>query len=215
MKAIRVWQTFAMVAAFLVLTGIASAQSTGEKYRYEIFAGYSHNRIDTTLDSDDFEEDFGGRVGTNGVNLSVTGNATKYVGFKFDYAYHVKTERETFDGFDLEAKYTLNTFMGGVQIKNNAKDGPRFKPFFHALVGVARQEATIREVDGLDLSYAQNNFTFAVGGGLDVKVTKHIDVRVFQVDYNPTYIKDIEFDDFEINGRAQHNVRFGFGIVIH
>lgn len=215
MKAIRVWQTFAMVAAFLVLTGIASAQSTGEKYRYEIFAGYSHNRIDTTLDSDDFEEDFGGRVGTNGVNLSVTGNATKYVGFKFDYAYHVKTERETFDGFDLEAKYTLNTFMGGVQIKNNAKDGPRFKPFFHALAGVARQEATIREVDGLDLSYAQNNFTFAVGGGLDVKVTKHIDVRVFQVDYNPTYIKDIEFDDFEINGRAQHNVRFGFGIVIH
>ena len=215
MKAIRVWQTFAMVAAFLVLTGIASAQSTGEKYRYEIFAGYSHNRIDTTLDSDDFEEDFGGRVGTNGVNLSVTGNATKYVGFKFDYAYHVKTERETFDGFDLEAKYTLNTFMGGVQIKNNAKDGPRFKPFFHALAGVARQEATIREVDGLDLSYAQNNFTLAVGGGLDVKVTKHIDVRVFQVDYNPTYIKDIEFDDFEINGRAQHNVRFGFGIVIH
>lgn len=215
MKAIRVWQTFAMVAAFLVLTGIASAQSTGEKYRYEIFAGYSHNRIDTTLDSDDFEEDFGGRVGTNGVNVSVTGNATKYVGFKFDYAYHVKTERETFDGFDLEAKYTLNTFMGGVQIKNNAKDGPRFKPFFHALAGVARQEATIREVDGLDLSYAQNNFTLAVGGGLDVKVTKHIDVRVFQVDYNPTYIKDIEFDDFEINGRAQHNVRFGFGIVIH
>jgi opacity protein-like surface antigen len=197
----------------------AHSQSTGEKYRYEIFAGYSHNRIDTTLDSDDFDEEFdeevGGRLGAHGVNLSVTGNATKYIGFKFDYAYHLKKETGTVDGFDLEAKYTNNTFMGGVQIKNNEKDGPRFKPFAHVLAGIARQEIGLRDNDEIDFQFTQNNFTMAVGGGVDVKVTKHIDVRVIQVDYNPIFVKDFTFDGFDINSRTQNNVRFGFGIVIH
>jgi opacity protein-like surface antigen len=198
---------------------ITYSQSTGEKYRYEIFAGYSHNRIDTTLDSDDiddeFDEEVGGRLGAHGVNLSVTGNATKYIGFKFDYAYHTKKETGTVEGIDLEAKYTNNTFMGGVQIKNNAIDGPRFKPFAHVLAGVARQEIGITDFDVNDFQFTQNNFTMAVGGGVDVRVTKHIDVRVIQIDYNPIFVKDFTFEGADINGRTQNNVRFGFGIVIH
>ena len=213
---------FHIILFFIIGASTASAvhsQSTGEKYRYEIFAGYSHNRIDTTLDSDDFDEEFddevGGRLGAHGVNLSVTGNVTKYIGLKFDYAYHVKKESGVVDGFDLEAKYTNNTFMGGVQIKNNAEDGPRFKPFFHALAGVARQEVGLTDFDVNDFQFTQNNFTMAVGGGVDVKLTRHIDVRVFQIDYNPVFVKDFTIEGFDINGRTQNNVRFGFGIVIH
>ena len=52
----------------------------------------------------------------------------------------------------------------------------------------------------------------AIGGGVDVKVSKRVDIRLIQVDFNPTYLKDT--DDFEIGG-VQKNWRFGFGIVIH
>jgi hypothetical protein len=53
---------------------------------------------------------------------------------------------------------------------------------------------------------------------VDVRVSKRIDIRVFQFDYNPTYYKDVEFPELDglvIDGRLQNNYRFGFGIVIH
>jgi opacity protein-like surface antigen len=208
---------FLLFAIITSLCGIAGAQSSVN--RVEFFGGYSHNRVDTTFVSDDFDESFGGRVGTNGVNFSLTGNFSKYVGAKFDYAHHRKSETIDFDGFQFEEKYRNDTIMGGIQIKNNAKDGPRVKPFFHALAGISRQKFAVTEsTEDIDLSFSQSNFTFALGGGLDVRATKHLDIRVFQFDYNPTYFKDVEFpelDNLVIDGRLQNNFRFGFGIVIH
>lgn len=207
-------KTLLLLAVLVSATGMAAAQ--GGVNKVEFFGGFSHNRVDTSLDSDDFDESFGDRVGANGVNLSLTGNFSKYVGVKFDYAHHRNTSTIDFEGFQLNQKYTNDTIMGGIQIKNNAKDGPRVKPFFHALAGVARQKFSVTEsTEDLDLSFSQNNFTFAIGGGLDVRVSKRVDIRLFQVDYNPTYIKDVDFDDFYLNGKLQNNVRFGFGIVIH
>jgi hypothetical protein len=51
------------------------------------------------------------------------------------------------------------------------------------------------------------------GGGLDVKVHKRVDVRVFQIDYNPIWFKGN--DNLELDSRLQNNIRIGFGIVIH
>lgn len=217
MRRIYLSAVFAL-ALFLTCIADTTAQSTGRINRVELFAGYSHNRVDTTLDSDDFDEgeEFGGRVGTNGVNVSLTGNVSKYVGFKFDFAHHQKTENFLFEGFDIRQRYTNNTFMGGVQIKNNAKDGPRVKPFGHVLAGVSRQRIAVTEpTEPFEFEFAQSNFTFAVGGGVDVRVTRRVDIRAFQFDYNPTYFKDQEFEEFELNGRLQNNYRFSFGIVIH
>jgi opacity protein-like surface antigen len=216
MKTRIFWKALVLVAAFIVVADITHAQGSSGINRVEFFGGYSHNRVDTALESDEFDEDFGRRVGANGVNFSVTGNFTKYVGAKFDYAHHRKTDDFTFDAFDVTTKYQIDTIMGGIQVKNNKKDGPRVKPFFHALAGVARQKLSASESGGeVEFSVSQSNFTFAVGGGVDVRVSKHVDIRVFQIDYNPTYIKDSEIEDVEINGKPQHNFRFGFGIVIH
>jgi opacity protein-like surface antigen len=205
-------------ALFLVFIGSAVAQNQGGFNKYEFFGGFSHNRVDTKLESDDFEtsEDFGSRIGTNGVNLQFTGNFTKYVGAKFDYAHHRKSDDFTFDGVTVDQKYTNDSFMGGIQVKNNSKEGPRFKPFFHALAGVARQKLNfVADSEDFDESVSQSNFTFALGGGLDIKASKRVDVRVFQFDYNPTYIKDFTVDGIDFDGRMQNNFRFGFGIVIH
>ena len=211
-------QSLFILALIFAMSGLVAAQGGGVN-RIETFAGYSHSRVDTTLDSEDFDEEFGGRVGANGVNISVTGNFTKYIGAKVDYAHHQKRDDIDFEGFQFRQKYTNDTIMGGIQVKNNAKDGPRVKPFFHALAGLSRQKFAVTEdTEDIDLSFAQNNFTFAIGGGVDVRVHKNVDIRVFQIDYNPTYIKDVEFPDLDglvIDGRLQNNFRFGFGIVIH
>ena len=210
--------TQALLFTAIIASASLLATAQGGINRAEFFGGYSHNRVDAGFDIDEFDEEFGGRVGAHGVNISVTGNFSKWVGAKVDYAHHQKRETVSFDVFDFKQKYTNDTIMGGIQIKNNAKDGPRVKPFFHALAGMSRQKFTVtEETEDIDLSFAQNNFTFAIGGGVDVKVSKNVDIRVFQLDYNPTYYKDVEFPEAEVylNGRLQNNFRFGFGIVFH
>ena len=212
---IKFQQLFLTIAFVAAAFGVAGAQTT-EINRVEFFGGFSHNRVDVGLESDDFDEEFGNRLGTNGVNLSVTGNFSKYVGAKFDFAHHRKTENFDFDGDNFDEKYSNNTFMGGIQIKNNSKDGPRVKPFAHALAGVSRQKFSVVDNDStFDFELSQTNFTFAIGGGIDVRATKNIDIRVIQLDYNPTYLKDQDILGTTINGKLQNNFRIGFGIAIH
>jgi len=127
----------------------------------------------------------------------------------------------TFDGDRFDAKYRISNFLGGIQVKNNKKDGPRVKPFFHALAGIAQQKTSVTGAALVPVfgestfELKENNFAMALGGGLDIRVHKRVDLRLFQIDYNPTYFKGREFDDFELDGKMQNNVRFSFGIVIH
>ncbi len=205
--------------------GLAIAQNTDEINRVEFFGGFSHNRVDTGLASEDlgdeFDTSFGKRLGANGVNLSLTGNFSKYVGAKFDFATHSKSENGSFEGDPFNIKYRISNYLGGIQIKNNSKDGPRVKPFAHIMAGVAKQTVTLEspalvEVFGSPtFKYSENNLALAFGGGVDVRVSRRVDIRLFQVDYNPTYVKGREFEDFELDGKLQNNVRFSFGIVIH
>jgi hypothetical protein len=54
-----------------------------------------------------------------------------------------------------------------------------------------------------------------LGGGLDVKVHRHISIRVIQADYNPIFFRDQDVGDVVIPGQTQNNFRIGAGIVIH
>ena len=221
----RTFNYLCLLSVIVLSVFSINAQTSDEINRVEFFGGFSHNRIDTGLESEDlgteFNNSFGKRVGTNGVNLSVTGNLSKYVGLKFDFSTHSKSENVAFEGNQFKTKYRISNFLGGIQIKNNKKDGPRVKPFFHALAGVARQSITVESpaledvFDETSFKIAENNFAAAIGGGLDIRVSKRVDIRAFQFDYNPTYIKGREFDDFELDGKLQNNFRFSVGIVIH
>jgi hypothetical protein len=142
-------------------------------------------------------------------------------------------------------------FLGGVQIKNNSKE-KTFKPFAHVLAGVSRQsvkfdfgEITQRQVAifGSD-EFTNTGFTMALGGGIDIRLGRRIDLRVIQVDYNPVRIKQQQIlayqqpltnlglqnnlsftnistatlysnTDIRINSRWQNNFRIGIGIVFH
>lgn len=160
----------------------AFAQATDDDYpRAEFYAGYSHLRRTS-----------GTSTGFNGFNASITGNVTKYIGLKGELSGHYNSTVGT--------SFSIYNFLGGLQVKNNSRSA-RLKPFAHALVGGARYKASTLGFG----SFSETGFAMALGGGLDVRAGKHIDVRVIQADYNPA----------RISGGTDHNFRLGVGIVIH
>ena len=70
---------------------ISLAQSD-DYNKYDIFVGYSHNRVDTGIGDNDPQLDdvFDEREGFHGFNASFTGNIIRYVGLKGDLSGHWK-----------------------------------------------------------------------------------------------------------------------------
>ena len=169
----------------------------------------------------------------NGFDGSITYNLSRYIGIKGDFTAHFKSQsfvdKFTPPGVTQTLANTerLYNFLGGVQIKNNSRSA-RIKPFAHALAGFARY--TNRQQQTLDL-FPQFNFTiedsetsFAMklGGGLDIRAGKKIDIRVIELDYNPVFAGDRQpksisgpFTNVSFTGRTANNFTIGFGIVIH
>ena len=76
------------------------------------------------------------------------------------------------------------------------------RPFAHALFG-----ASLFRGFTSDIRPAGNVYTFddatslamALGGGLDLRVNKRIDVRLIQFDYTPTFFGSGRQDNFRVS----------------
>ena len=217
---------FLCVSVLLGLLCASVAMGQQDYRRFELFAGYSHNRVDVgpveDFDPEDdleFSDIFDEREGFNGFNASVVGNFHRLWGAKFDYSYHQKN----FNFGPDETSIRIHNILGGIQLKDNSSEG-RFKPFAHALVGVGRISADLSEFDDLLEDFNDASFAGAFGGGLDVRLSERVDIRLFQIDYNPMRF---DFNDFGAVGipgtptplgdqkRTLHNFRIGIGIVLH
>lgn len=102
-------------------------------------------------------------------------------------------------------------YLGGLQFKNNSRE-ERIKPFAHALAGFSRQTVHLedftdngntfdpanwpRRIVGTD-RIANTGFSMQIGGGLDIRVNRRVDVRVIQFDLNPVKINDQEVVEFQ------------------
>jgi hypothetical protein len=196
-----------------VLSVAAFAQTNTDEYKKnEYYVGYSNQQID------------GGSYRTlNGVEGAYVRNVHRYFGIKADASFGYRRDSFNFStsdpingNYSYTGKYSTSVynFLGGVQVKNNASKA-RFKPFAHALAGVA-----VRRFNNKPLictagncptfilnanggTFTSTNFALAVGGGLDIKINDKIDFRAIQVDYNPVFGL----------GSRQDNVRFGIGFV--
>lgn len=195
------------------------AQSTDDYKKFDLFAGYSHNRIDTGIGDDDpsLRDIIDEREGFHGFNVSVTGNLSRYFGLKGDFSGHFKSRTIPFGGISgaaIDIDSRLYNFLGGVQIKDNSSESS-FKPFAHALVGAAHGRNRVEFNNIVCIAIAPSpcsNFTDketgfggAFGGGIDIRASDRIDIRAIQFDYNPTRLFD----------QTQHNFRFGIGLVFH
>lgn len=206
--------TAASCAAF------ASAQSS-DYTKTEFYVGYSNGQIDQGIDTGDSLNSFlRDRANFNGFEVSGVYNVGRYIGIKGDVSGTYKNQRFTYpvtigtttQTVSFDTNNSLYNFLGGIQVKDNATD-KRLKPFAHALIGAGHGRSEVKNVTctstgtfvcGQPGKFNETGFAGAFGGGLDIKLSDRVDLRAFQVDYNP-----IKFD-----AGTDHNVRFGIGFVI-
>lgn len=183
---------------FVFCAPLAFAQ--GDFQRGEFGIMYSNNRVDTDGAFSGNPNDTG-RDGFNGVNIDAGYNFTRYVGAKADFSYHQKSldvNIPTVGTFNVDGK--LTQFMGGIKIQDNAVD-TKVRPFAQLLVGLGRVSF---EGSGLGTTFSdsESGFAAAVGGGLDIRVHKNVDIRAIKVEYNPV----------RIDGETGNNIRIGVGL---
>jgi hypothetical protein len=224
------------------------AQGSDDYNKVEFYSGYSHARVQSNVETividgspldpctsdgaaalgSNFQTFFCKRRGFNGFDTSITYNFTRYFGIKGNLTGHYKSDTfvdpdSSGIGIDtINTRERIYNFLVGVQMKDNRK-AARFKPFAHALFGAARQTST-----EVQLSTAPDNnstvrdtvtsFAMKLGGGIDVRVHRRIDIRLFELDYNPIFAGDRSPDatfPLALKGRTAHNFTIGFGIAIH
>ena len=217
-----------------ICTTIASAQST-DYTKWEFFGGYSALNFDNLggdTNNAAINDVLGEKNTLRGFELAVTRNFHKYVGAKFDYSLHLREDNFSRPAGSGTIDSTVQNFLGGIQIKNNTEDGPRFKPFGHALFGVAVQKIDVDSPQlpalfGIsDFHVNETSFAMAFGGGVDIRLNHRLDVRAGQIDWNIIRRGDQQtgillappfqnVTPFVLPGTRQDNLRLSVGIVIH
>jgi len=193
---------------------VGFAQST-DYNKVDVYVGYSHNRVDTGIDDSEPElsDVINEREGFHGFNTSITGNLSRYVGIKGDFAGHFKKKTFPIGTAQVDLDSSIFNLLGGVQLKDNSTE-TTFKPFAQFLVGVAHGRnkvdfsadvcaAVFPSPCPADFTDTDTGLAGAFGAGLDIRASRRVDIRVVQADYNPT----------RLFGETQHNFRIGAGIV--
>ena len=196
---------------------LAVAQSD-DRSRVEFFAGYSVLRTNYEAKPIDPRTQTpvivacSGKQTLNGFNASATVYLTGGFGLTGDFSGHFKTNKLADPlGGNIETHIRVFNLLGGPQYR--FRSDSRVTPFVRALAGIANTRARL-EVPSLNSTgtASSTDFALAIGGGLDVRVSKSVDLRVFQADYNPIFLSSRNELGFG-NTRAD-NVRFSFGVVI-
>lgn len=211
---------FVLMVVTLIFTGSVFAQSTDEYNKGEFFVGYSSNSGNEDAGPSIF-------VVSRGVNVSGVYNIKHYIGIKGDVSLSIGRQMNSdfVPGFDnptnarvaYSNQLTINNAVVGVQFKDNTIDS-RFKPFGHIMVGVGQFKNRVTNVicttpaNCSNVPKSENNIGFAtvIGGGLDIKINKRIDIRAAQVDLNLIANPQNAY----IFGAGEGLIRFSSGIIV-
>ena len=161
--------------------------------------------------------------GPAGFEASVIGNLNRHVGIKGDFSIYSNNRQLKGGTFtscvgtvctsstqDFKVDSLAAYFMGGPEIKG--RNRTRLTPFAHALFGLvhSRTEFSTSGTFNLSDKTSETAFTMAFGGGLDIRASQRIGVRML-MDYNPTFLKGPEPNARE----RQDHVRLSLGILFH
>jgi hypothetical protein len=187
------------ILLYLALSLPAAAQETSKA---EFFVGYSLARIDISTNFPSTRPDV---ANAHGFATAFTWYFTRWAGATFDFGGNFASPETTFVhpqlGTPVTAKMAnrLYTILVGPVFRYGIERGAVFlRP------GVGQFRLT-QEVPGAGLKAVDNDFAFAIGGGLDVKIHPHVGLRVA-----PDYIRS-----YLTPGAGQNNWRFAFGAVFH
>lgn len=179
-------RNFFAAVLLTVVSLFGASVATAQERNVQGYVGVQVVRVNPDIQNPSFK--FDRTTDTVGVNASVTGFFENSLGVTGEFGAN-------FDGDKNDS--SLITGLGGLTLQARNE---RFQPFVRGLGGVARVNA-----DGEILSTTNRTdygAAFAVGGGLDIKLSENIALRVVQADYLQTRAFDT----------VQHNFRLGAGI---
>jgi outer membrane protein OmpA-like peptidoglycan-associated protein/opacity protein-like surface antigen len=192
--------------------GAMSTWDESENYtpKVEWFLGYSFWRAMPTA--------FSNRMGyLHGGSTSVAYNFNRYVGLVADFGgfddsrltFFSPTGSQTVDASGSAYTYTFGP-------RFSYRKHERFTPYVQALFGgVHASPVTISGCSGAPSCTplgSDNAFVTMLGTGIDVKISHHIALRLFEGDFLLTHFKNPLSTDGEQRG-WQKNARFSTGIV--
>jgi hypothetical protein len=134
---------------------------------FELYGGYAFTRFDGGP---------GVTTNFNGVLGSFGWNVKRWLQIVADSSYSVVTVSGT--------KNVLYGNHWGPRLFLRGHGKWSMTPFVEGLVGGTRADTTISGVGGYSTS--ANCISYKVGGGLDIKPSRHLEIRVLNVDYYRT-----------------------------
>jgi hypothetical protein len=222
----------AAAVVLIMLSGIALAQEPTPKV--EAFGGFSYLHEDTgRLLGLTFDNALGAPSDAFGIRSDFTGwtaegqyNADRWIGIAADFGGHrgaPLTALSTSGVTGLPSESENYILVGPVLSYRNKT---RLTPFVHALFGWERTTLNGTTITGLPAprvvaATTYDDFTMALGGGLDCKIVKHVALRIPQVDYFHTSLNTTKFYNdafgpqlFQGLSTRQRNARIAGGIVV-
>lgn len=194
---------FALLLGLMVFVGVP-AWAQNDYPKVELFAGYSYANTDLPRFVNRVP-----RMHGHGWTLSISGNFHKYFGLSGDFAgQYGQGNVQAF--FEMpgrlesrEISFSNHQFLFGPRITGRTE---RVNAFAHALFGAFYIRRSGFFVPFFPVSSSSKTyFAMGFGGGLDINASRHLAVRVFQVDYIPMRQR---------SGRWLQTVRAQAGIVV-
>jgi opacity protein-like surface antigen len=221
-------------AAMIILMAVTGLRAWAQDStpKVEVFGGYSFLRASTggltssTLDLQLHQNPgtFGVGSNFNGWNAEAQYNFDRWIGIVADFGGQYGTPitaSGTVSGLPTMSRYT---FMAGPVISYRTK--AKLTPFVHALFGYDRASLGASTIIGTSspvTSFASTytDFAFALGGGVDYKLSRRFALRLGQLDFfhttldlNSLYGSAYGAGRFQGLATQENNLRFSTGFVL-
>jgi hypothetical protein len=197
------------VGVLFVLTAIAD-----EWPREEIFLGYNFAKFNPNSDVIP-------SFNANGGSGQFQYNFNRYLGLAIDVG---AVNKGVLNGFDVDT--TVMNFVAGPRVTFHNRS--RFVPFVEALFGgaYATMSTNLTALPAVSsvlppglvlppelpvtvrLRASRTGFAMLAGGGLDLKLSRHVALRLFEADYYLARIPDV----FTGNATNRNNFRYAGGV---
>ena len=194
------------VFAFCAVMLIGFAAWSQDFPRAEVAADYSYARFYPVKSQS---------LSLNGGGGALVVNLNHYFGIKMDLqGYGSNTLTRTTSAGTLKAQGNLFTYMFGPQIKFRT---PKFQPFVQVLFGAAHTNVYANLTKACagacttSTSPAGDAFAMALGGGIDIPISKAFQFRPVEIDYMRTRFTNQFNDSAQSNFRYSAGVNFAFG----
>lgn len=150
--------------------------------KFDLFGGYSLYHISYTTH--------------HCWNTAATYHFNRWLGFSLDAdGFYNSTSHTTFRGLTYKFSYSRYDFLIGPTI-SPMRSG-RLKPFVHVLAGIGHsvqhsQYPKFTLVPGIstdpnysiaETSHSVNKLSMATGGGIDIRISRHVLIRAIQADF--------------------------------